>query len=58
MYIDNQVINVYYVVKCNKDEYVTKMSFQLHTTILAKPITMCAKGDSLLNPYLSNNITN
>lgn len=27
MYIDNQVINVYYVVKCNKDEYVTKMSF-------------------------------
>lgn len=44
MYIDNQVINVYYVVKCNKDEYVTKMSFQLHTTILAKPITMCSKG--------------
>lgn len=28
MYIDNQVINVYDVVKCNKDEYVTKMSFQ------------------------------
>ena len=28
MYIDNQVINVYDVVKSNKDEYVTKMSFQ------------------------------
>lgn len=28
-YIDNQVINVYDVVKCNKDEYVVKVNIKM-----------------------------